>query len=96
MEKESFNLAVALRDRKDDILRFASDLRVPFTNNRAETDVRMVKLHSKVSGPFRAMHGAERFATVRSYIHTATKHGLQPMAVLAQLFSGGPWIPRRT
>lgn len=96
LEKESFNLAVALRDRKDDILRFASDLRVPFTNNRAETDVRMVKLHSKVSGPFRAMHGAERFATVRSYIQTATKHGLQPMAVLAQLFSGGPWIPQRT
>lgn len=96
LEKESFNLAVALRDRKDDIVRFASDLRVPFTNNRAETDVRMVKLHSKISGPFRAMHGAERFASVRSYIQTAMKHGLGPMAVLAQLFAGGAWIPQRT
>lgn len=96
LEKESFNLAVALRDRKDDIVRFASDLRVPFTNNRAETDVRMVKLHSKISGPFRAMHGAERFASVRSYIQTAMKHGLDPMAVLAQLFAGGAWIPQRT
>ncbi|MGH8989477.1 MAG: IS66 family transposase, partial [Acidimicrobiales bacterium] len=58
LEKESFNLAVAVRDRKGDIVRFASDLRVPFTNNCAETDVRMVKPHSKISDPFRAIHGA--------------------------------------
>lgn len=96
LEKESYNLAVALRDRKDDIVRFATDLRVPFTNNQAEADVRMLKLHSKISGPFRAMHGAERFATVRSYIQTAMKHGQRPMTVLAQLFSGGAWIPQRT
>ena len=96
LEKESFNLAVALRDRKDDIVRFATDLRVPFTNNQAESDVRMVKLHAKISGPFRAMHGAERLAAVRSYLSTAAKHGLQPLEVLTALFDGEAWIPQRT
>jgi transposase/uncharacterized coiled-coil protein SlyX len=96
LEKESFNLAVAFRVRKDDIVRFAHDLRVPFTNNRAETDVRMVKLHLKISGPFRAMHGAERLAAVRSYLSTAAKHGLRPIEVLTALFAGEAWIPQRT
>ena len=95
LERESFNLAVAFRDRKADIVRFATDLRVPFTNNQAESDVRMVKLHAKISGPFRAMHGAERLAAVRSYLQTAAKHGLGPLDVLNALFAGEPWIPQR-
>ena len=82
LERESFNLAVALRDRKADVVRFATDLRVPFTDNRAGSDVRMVKLHAKISGPSRAMHGAERFAAVRSYLQTAAKHDLRPIEVL--------------
>ena len=96
LEKESYNLAKAMAKRKDDIVRFATDLRVPFTNNQAESDVRMAKLHAKISGPFRAMHGAERLATVRSYLSTARKHGLGPLPVLAALFEGQAWIPLRT
>lgn len=95
-ERDAFNLAVALRDRKDDIVRFVRDLRVPFTNNQAESDIRMVKIHSKVSGPFRALHGAERLATVRSYLSTAIKHHLAPFEVLTALFAGEAWIPQRT
>ncbi len=96
LEKESYNLAKAMKQRKDDIVRFATDLRVPFTNNQAESDLRMVKLHSKISGPFRAMHGAERLATVRSYLSTAAKHGLEPIEVLTALFAGKAWIPQRS
>ena len=95
LEAESYNLAVAFRDHKDAIRRFATDLRVPFTNNRAEADLRMVKLHSKISGPFRNMAGAERFAAVRSYLSTARKHRLGPFQVLTALFAGQPWIPQR-
>jgi transposase len=95
LEAESYNLAVAFRDHRDAIRRFATDLRVPFTNNRAESDLRMVKLHSKISGPFRNMAGAERFATVRSYLSTARKHHLGPFQVLTALFAGQPWIPQR-
>jgi transposase len=74
--RSSYNLAVALRDRAEEILRFTADLAVPFDNNQAERDLRMAKLHQKISGTFRTEHGAQRFATVRSYIETGRKHGL--------------------
>lgn len=81
---------------RDEILRFATDLRVPFSNNVAERDLRMVKLHAKISGPFRSMHGAQRLARVRSYIQTAIKHKVRPIEALTLLFMGGAWIPTRT
>ena len=96
IETEGYNLAVAFRDRKDAICRFATDLRVGFSNNQAERDLRMVKIHKKVSASFRAIEGAERLATVRSYIGTARKHDLDPLAVLVRLFHGDAWIPQRT
>jgi transposase len=96
IETEGYNLALAFRTRKDAICRFATDLRVGFTNNLAERDLRMVKLHKKVSASFRAIEGAERLATVRSYLATAIKHELDPLDVLVRLFHGDAWIPQRT
>ncbi len=96
LERESYNLAVAFGTHKDAILRFANDLRVPFTNNAAEQDLRMLKLHNKISACFRHMDGARRLAASRSYLSTARKQGLEPMAVLVRLFAGDPWIPART
>jgi len=75
------------------VLRFAHDLRVPFGNNQAEQDIRMVKLQQKISGCWRTPQGAERFLAVRSYISPARKHGHRPLAVLAQLATGQPWLP---
>ena len=95
-EVEGYNLALAFRTRKDAICRFATDLRVDFTNNQAERDLRMVKIHKKVSTSFRALEGAERLATVRSYVATAIKHGLDPLEVLVRLFRDDAWIPQRT
>jgi transposase len=96
IEAEGYNLAHAFRDKKDPICRFATDLRVSFTNNQAESDLRMLKIHKKVSASFRAMEGAERLATVRSYVSTAIKHELDPLAVLVRLFHHDAWIPPRT
>ena len=76
--------------------RFATDLRVGFSNNQAERDLRMVKIHKKVSASFRAIEGAERLATVRSYLSTAIKHELDPLDVLVRLFRGDAWVPQRT
>ena len=61
IERESYNLAVAFSKLKPEITRFATDLRVPFSNNQGERDFRMAKLHKKISGCFRSMAGAERF-----------------------------------
>ncbi len=93
LEKESYNLACALRDLKNEVTLFAKDLRVPFSNNQAESDLRMVKLQSKISGSFRPVEGAERLAKVRSYLSTAAKHGVGAMDVLTALFAGAPWMP---
>ena len=94
-QKAGYNLAVALRDHRDEALRFLDDLAVPPTNNQAERDLRMMKLQMKISGCFRTLRGAECFATVRSYIETARKHSENPLAALEHLFRGEPWrIPR--
>jgi transposase len=87
------NLLLRLDERETEALRFAHDLRVPFTNNLAENDIRMVKLQQKISGCWRTDDGAERYLRVRSYISTARKQGHRPLAVLAQLAAGQAWMP---
>ena len=82
-----------MRRRRDDILRFLTDLGVPFTNNQAEQDIRMVKVQQKISGGWRTLTGANRWLLVRSYIATARKHGINPLTVLRDLFAGNPWMP---
>jgi len=69
------NLLLRLRDRKPDVLRFLTDPSVPFTNNLAEQDGRMMKLRQKISGGFRSLAGAMDFATIRTLISTARKQG---------------------
>ena len=69
------NLLLRLRVRKVDVLRFLSDPMVPFTDNLAERDGRMMKLRQKISGGFRSVDGAEDFAVIRSLLATARKQG---------------------
>src|SRR5271169_1976911 len=69
------NLLLRLANRKQDVLRFLNDLAVPFTNNQAERDARMMKVKQKISGGFRCIAGATDFATIRSFIATAKKQG---------------------
>lgn len=78
---------------QDDVLRFAYDFRVPFDNNQAERDVRMVKLQQKISGGWRSQSGAEAFLDVRSYLATAVKHHKNAYDALRELFTTGAWIP---
>jgi transposase len=77
------NLLLRLSTRKDDVLRFLTDPRVPFTNNLAERDGRMMKLRQKISGGFRSQQGAEDFAVIRSLISTARKQGWDMLHALA-------------
>jgi transposase/uncharacterized coiled-coil protein SlyX len=90
-ERIAYNLAVALRDHKHEVLAFTTDLAVPFDNNQAERDLRMVKLQQKISGGFRTPTGAASFAAVRSYIETGRKHHQNPLDLLTTLFAGNPW-----
>jgi len=87
------NLLHRLDDHRDDVLRFATDWAVPFDNNQAERDIRMVKLRQKISGCLRTQAGAQAFCRLRSYLHTATKNGQNSLDVLRQLADGHPWQP---
>jgi transposase len=69
------NLLLRLNIRKLDVLRFLIDPSVPFTNNLAERDGRMMKLRQKISGGFRSEDGAKDFAIIRSVLSTARKQG---------------------
>ena len=89
-------LARRLIDRQDDYLRFTTDPRVPFDNNAAEREVRMVKLRQKVSGCLRTLTGAQQFCAIRSYLATAAKHGIHFFAALTTLAEGRPWLPTIT
>lgn len=86
-------LARRILDRQADYLRFATDFRVPFDNNAAEREIRMVRLREKVSGCLRTVAGAEDFAAIRSYLATAAKHSMGFLHVLTELVQGRPWLP---
>ena len=87
------SLLARLAAHRNDVLRFATNFRVPFDNNQAERDARMVKLQQKISGGWRSETGARAFLTVRSYLSTARKHQQSSLDVLRELFCGRPWIP---
>ena len=92
-EKKAFNLLRRLDTQRADVLRFVTDFNVPFDNNQAERDIRMVKLQQKISGSWRTLEGARNFCAIRSYASTLRKQDLNVLAGLRQLFEGQAWIP---
>lgn len=93
-QSKAYNLLQRLKRHECNVLAFLYDFRVPFSNNQAERDFRMVKVQQKISGTFRARAGAEYFARVRSYLSTARKQDHNTFAAMIGAMSGQPFMPR--
>jgi transposase len=87
------NLLKRLRDHRDEVLAFLFDPTVPFTNNLAERDLRMVKVKHKISGTFRSHLGALCYCRIRGYISTMKKQGVNILSALSSVFVGNPLSP---
>lgn len=87
------NLLDRLQRHQPQVLAFMYDFRIPFDNNQAERDLRMMKLKQKISGGFRSAAGAQMFGRIRGYISTLKKQGLNVLAALKQVFLGNPTLP---
>lgn len=82
-----------LAAKRDQILLFMTDFRVPFDNNQAERDLRMLKVKQKISGCFRTEKGAEEFCRMRSYISTMKKQGHSVLGTIRSVFAGKMMLP---
>lgn len=87
------NLLHRLREYHGLILRFMHQFIVPFDNNLAEQDIRMMKVQQKIAGGFRTPEGATIFCRLRSYLSTMRKQGLHLLTALQHVFLGSPLLP---
>lgn len=91
-KSKPLNLIERLDKQRNEVLLFMNDFSVPFDNNLAERDIRMVKLRQKISGCFRDFSGAQIFCRMRSYLSSARKNDIGAMEALTSVFAGNPFI----
>ena len=92
-QSKTRNLLNRFRNHHDGILAFMRDFSVPFDNNLAERDLRMMKLRQKISGTFRSFDALVDFCRIRGYVSTARKNGINVLDALRRVFLGDPFVP---
>lgn len=95
-QSKAKNLLDRLRKYKTETLKFMSEFGVPFDNNLAERDLRMMKVQQKISGCFRTRQGAEDFCRIKTYLSTMKKQGHNLLQALRSVFDGDILLPALT
>jgi transposase len=90
-QSQAKNLLDALMARAEQVLALLDDLRIPFTNNQAERDLRLAKVQQKISGTFRSATGVTAFCRIRSYLSTMQKQGHSMLSALTAVFHAQPF-----
>jgi len=91
-----YTLAKRLADKTDQVWLFTTVFAIPWTNNASEQALKSPKLHQKVSGYWHTLTTLTRFCRVRSYLTSATNHGLRPIDAIHHALTGNPWMPPTT
>ncbi len=81
-KSDAHNLWERLKKYETAVLLFARDPYVPFTNNRAERDLRMAKVKQKISGCFRRQRYAQAYCRISSYLQTMANEGVNPLVAI--------------
>ena len=92
IQQKAWALVKRLRKHLNSFLCFAKDPDLPFTNNQAERDIRMVKLKIKISGSFRTVEGIQIFARIRGFISTCRKHKMNVFDAIKDILSRKPSV----
>lgn len=92
-QSKACNLLNRLEDYDQCVLAFLSNPEVPFTNNQAEQDIRMIKVKQKISGAFRTLKGARTFARIRGFFSTARKQGRDLLTSITEALEGRAFVP---
>jgi transposase len=92
-QSKTRNLLLRLHNRDEQVLLFARDLTVPYSNNQAERDLRPVKTQMKISGCARSETSACAWLRVRGYISTARKNGVNAITAIRDAITGNPYTP---
>jgi len=87
-KSDAHNLWERLKEYESAVLLFASETYVPFTNNRAERDLRMAKVKQKVSGCFRTLDYAQAYCRISSYVQTMSNKGHNPLIAIQMALAG--------